>query len=256
MKRSQLTIAAIGIGAGILAGLALRSDRKSADEAIAAAQAVAAPSAAPQKISSAPVAGLPLPPASLRPAASTATSAPRKPATDATDAELEKLRQELTNADNTFFDPEYRFTGKIPAGWLLRDAPRWGKEETTLHFKDPEFPQAVPNLYYRKFPEPMALEGPAIYRWMEEQAAIKATQRAADGRADYINREIAQRTIGDRPALTWTADFTYEGEPWAEYLTRVYSPTGTTLFFMSAPKKDMPTLIPRFESLIQKTITP
>lgn len=172
------------------------------------------------------------------------------------DPDLENLGRELAHAENTFFDPTYRFTGKIPAGWVLRDAPRWGEQETTLYFKDPEYPAAIPNLYYRKFPEPMTLEGAAIDQWLREQVETKAAQRAASGRPDYANREVTPRRIGERPAITWVADFTYQGEAWSEYLTRIYTQDGTTLFFMSAPKKDTPALVPRFESLIQNTIMP
>ena len=182
--------------------------------------------------------------------------APNPPVATAKPDDLEGLAKDLMAPGNTFFDPEYRVTGKYPEGWSMRTSARWGTKETTLFFADPEYPAARPSLYYRIFPEPMQLADAQVDGWLREQAVAKANQRVTSGMADYVNGEMVSRMIGDRPALTWTGSYTRNGEPWGEYLTRIYSPTGTTLFFMNARAENLPALIPKFERMINTTIVP
>jgi len=156
----------------------------------------------------------------------------------------------------TFVDPKYGVTGKIPATWTMRPATRWGQQETTIYFEDPDHPEARPNVYYRMFDAPMQLTGDAIGAWLQQQADAKAKARVEGGLTDYVNRDFIPRTINDRPALTWTAEFTRNGEPWVEYITRVYSPNCTTLFFLQTPLRNLPEVQPGFESVIKSTKIP
>ncbi len=169
--------------------------------------------------------------------------------------ESDEFSKEKMSSKDTFSIPRYKIMGKHPEGWVVLGAPREGRQEVTLFFKDPDFPKASPSLYYRIFPEPMQLTGDGINAWMRKQAAAKARQRVSNGLSDYaIDGDFAQRNIGERPALTWTASYTRSGEPWGEYLTRIYTPQGTFLFLLNAPKSDLPALIPGFERIITTTI--
>lgn len=170
--------------------------------------------------------------------------------------DLDALADDLKAATNTFFDPQYKLTGKLPDGWKMVGSPRWGTQETTLFFHDDEFPKAAPALYYRIFPEQMQQTPEQVSAWLRQQAEEKAKLRVSNGLTDYTNSEMVERTIGDRPALTWTGAYTRNGEPWGEYLTRVYTPTGTFLFFLHAPRDQLPALIPKFEQMINTTIVP
>jgi len=180
-----------------------------------------------------------------------------KPMVDQPSAdELAEVEEELANPDGKFFDPVHRIMVKLPAGWSVKQAPHWGTNESTIFLSDPDHPEAAPSIYHREYDQPNEMSASDADAWLRQEAAAKAAQRVADGATDYVNGDMESRTIADRPALTWTADFTQNGQPWSEYLTRVYSPNGTTLFFMMAPKSDMPAMIPQFEQTINATVVP
>jgi hypothetical protein len=185
-----------------------------------------------------------------------AAPAPNPPAAPPKPDELDEFAKDLSAPGHTFFDPEFKIMGKYPEGWSMKTTARWGASETTLAFSDPDFPAAAPSVYYRVFTTPLQLAGAQIDEWLRQQSAETASQRVAGGLNDYVNGEMIPRKIGDRPALTWTASYTRNGEPWGEYLTQIYSPNGTTLFSLHAPAKDLPALIPKFERIINATIVP
>jgi len=180
-----------------------------------------------------------------------------KPASQQPSAdELAEVEQELANPDGKFFDPVHRIMVKIPSGWSVKQAPHWGTNESTIFLSDPDHPEAAPSIYHREYDQPNEMSPSDAEAWLRQEAAAKAAQRVAGGATDYVNGDMESRTIADRPALTWTADFTQNGQPWSEYLTRIYSPNGTTLFFLLAPKSDMPAMIPQFEQTINATVVP
>jgi hypothetical protein len=185
-----------------------------------------------------------------------ASSAPNPPAAAAKPDELDEFAKDLSAPGHTFFDPEFKVMGKYPEGWSMKTTARWGASETTLVFTDPDFPTAAPSVDYRIFTTPMQLAGAQIDEWLRQQSAENTSQRVASGLTDYVNGEMISRKIGDRPALTWTGSYTRNGEPWGEYLARIYSPNSTTLFSLNAPAKDLPALIPKFERIINATIVP
>ena len=185
-----------------------------------------------------------------------ASSAPNPPAAAAKSDELDEFAKDLSAPGHTFFDPEFKVMGKYPEGWSMKTTARWGASETTLVFTDPDFPAAAPSVDYRIFTTPLQLTGAQIDEWLRQQSAENASRRVASGLTDYVNSEMISRKIGDRPALTWTASHTRNGEPWGEYLTQIYSPNGMTLFSLNAPAKDLPALIPKFERIINATIVP
>jgi hypothetical protein len=178
------------------------------------------------------------------------------PAATAPPDELDEFARDLSTPGHTFFDPEFKVMGKYPEGWSVKTTARWGGSETTLVFTDPDFPAAAPGVNYRVFTTPMQLAGAEIDGWLRQQSTETASQRVAGGLTDYVNGGMTSRKIGDRPALTWTASYTRNGEAWGEYLTQIYSPNGLTLFSLQAPAKDLSALIPKFERVINATIVP
>lgn len=190
------------------------------------------------------------PPAEIPP-----TPVPAPPASNPTpQADLDKI---LPLPDNTFADDKYHLMGKLPDGWSILKSERWGKLETTISLRDPEHPAAIPNIYYQMFTEPMQpVDTNTADAWLRKQATYKAKQRIRNGSSDYVNGELLSRTIGGQPAVSWTATYTRNGEPWAEYLTRVYSPDCTLLFTLRAPAADLPAMTPGFENVILTTTVP
>jgi hypothetical protein len=182
-------------------------------------------------------------------------AAPSRATAAKTGDDIDEFAKDLMNPKNGFYDSYYKIAGKFPQGWTMGQAPRWGKEETTISFHVSDHPQAMPALYYRIFPQPQPLTVDQAQASLRESAANKEQQRQ-QSLPDYVNGEMVPRNIGERPALTWTGTFTRNGEAWAEYLTRIYTPNGTFLFFMQAPAGELPALIPQFERVITTTIMP
>jgi hypothetical protein len=250
MKISKIVAIAGGIATLVWIGAALRPQ----DHPPAKNVPLAPPAQAQQTPAepSAPVAV----PVTLAQSANGSPPAGHPPATTVPDP-LDAIARDLSAPDNAFFDPVYHVTGKIPDGWAMRQSARWGQKENTIWMRDPEHPAATPSAYYRMFDEPMTLSAADADTWMRGEAVAKAKLRVDNGLADYTNRpEIVSLTIGDRPALTWTADFTRNGEAWSESLTRIYSANCTMLFFLQAPAKDLPVMLPAFQGMMQRTVVP
>lgn len=180
--------------------------------------------------------------------------------------EFEKLAKELSAPGNVFFDPEYHITGKYPDGWSIRESGRWGAKENNVRFLDPEHANVWPTLYYRINSEPSRLNEAEIDSWLRDEAAKKAESRRRSGLIGYTNGEPVSRNIGDRPALSWTASFAFHstnpmsttprGDSLKEYLTLIYSPNCTALFFLQASEDDMAAMRSKFEAMIKSTILP
>ena len=215
-----------------------------------------------------PVTLIPAASASPRAAESFTTSKSKNASVEQNAAgdELEKFAKELSAPGNTFYDPEYHITGKYPEGWSIRESGRGGAKENNVRFTDPDHPKVWPTLYYGVNSEPRQLSPVEIDRWLREEAAKKAASRLRSGLLGYTNGELVARTINDRPALAWTATYAFHGtnpnsttprgDALEEYLTLIYSPNCTALFFMQASKGDMAAMRPKFEEMIKLTILP
>jgi hypothetical protein len=166
--------------------------------------------------------------------------------------------KELKTADaHVFLDGEFGVGGEIPDGWSMRSSARWGVRQNTIWFRDPLVPTAAPSMYYKINEEPTYRTPEETQKWMYDTAVEKERQRVAEGRTDYKNREeMSYRMIGERQALTWSATYTRNGEPWVENLTRLYSPAGTVLFFLHAPATDIDAAQASFNTVIESTVMP
>lgn len=166
--------------------------------------------------------------------------------------------KELKTGDaHVFLDGEFGVGGEIPDGWSMRSSARWGVRQNTIWFRDPLVPTAAPSMYYKINEEPTHRTPEETQKWMYDTAVEKERQRIAEGRTDYKNREeMSYRMIGERPALTWSATYTRNGEPWVENLTRLYSPAGTVLFFLHAPATDIDAAQASFNTVIESTVMP
>jgi len=171
--------------------------------------------------------------------------------------ELDEYAREMTSGIDTFFDPEYHIVGKIPPGWKVKHSQHWGNKQGTVWLEDPDDPGVKPSLYYKLYDTPLQLASQdEINAWLLDQAAQKAQLRVSQGLSDYTNGPMNLVTIDDRPALEWTATYTVNGQPYSEYLIRLYSPNGTALYFTQGPADQMPEVIPTVKAVAEKTIMP
>lgn len=199
---------------------------------------------------------------SRRPDSTSSTTAQLKPGGD----DLDRQVKELAAPGNTFFDPEYKITGRYPEGWSVRYSGRWGDKENNVRFVDPERPDVWPTLYYRINEQPRTLSAAEIQQWLRGEAEKKAESRRRSGLNEYANGDLVFHDIGDRPAVKWTATFAFHGtnpksttprgDDLQEYLTLIYSPNCTALYFLQATKSDLAAMRPKFEKMIATTILP
>lgn len=141
-----------------------------------------------------------------------------------------------------------------------------GAKENNVRFLDPEHPNVWPTLYYRIESEPRPLSGAEIDQWLREEAAKKAASRLRSGLINYTNGDLVACTIGDRPALSWTATFAFHGtnpnsttprgDALEEHLTLIYSPNCIVLFFVQATKNDLAVMQPKIDKMIRSTVLP
>lgn len=148
--------------------------------------------------------------------------------------------EQLLGENNSLRDPLYGISVTYPAGWQVRGAARWGKNnaENTISFQ-PVWPlETRPSLYYQplsNFDAPKrAEEVPPHFRYT---AGTKAQQRVNGGLRDYRNDESTFElfTINGRPAFRYRANFTVRGQPQFEYFVRVLGTELMAMFFVQGP---------------------
>ena len=77
-----------------------------------------------------------------------------------------EMDQSVINTNAEFSDPVNSVRGKIPDGWTLISAPRWGVSQTTLGFQIKDNPLVTANLYYRIFEKPETKTAEEIKGWL------------------------------------------------------------------------------------------
>jgi hypothetical protein len=160
--------------------------------------------------------------------------------------------QPIIGPDNAFNDQEFGVSFRLPAGWAILDAKRWGDHETTVFFSALQLSAPGPRLYYKIYQSPLGVQPGEIDSWLRTCAQMKAKQRIKEGLGDYMicPGSFVSREIGGCAALSWKADYTKDREKWAEYLTCVFSENGTALFFLNAPLDDIASAIHQFETMV------
>jgi hypothetical protein len=151
-------------------------------------------------------------------------------------------RDELVGPNNSIRDSMYDISLTFPAGWEVRDAARWGKnnQENTIFFQ-PIWPlESRPSLYYQPVSntDKSATESPEAY--FRRTAAAKAASRKAIIK-DYQNLEdtFTFIEINGRPAFRYVASFTQGGKKYFEYFTRVMGEQMMVMFFTMGPEEEL-----------------
>ena len=148
-----------------------------------------------------------------------------------------------------FQDSSSKIKGHLAAGWTVQKTIKSGSE-TTLLLLDPSNAFTYPAIYMRIFDHPMNLDDSHVEAWLRNQVEEKTAQRK-EKLTDYTQGSPTITNINGQTSISWTSIYTRDGAPWAEYLTRVYSPTGTALFFLNAPQQRILTMIGDFDTVTQ-----
>jgi erythromycin esterase-like protein len=151
-------------------------------------------------------------------------------------------------------DPDFPVFIRLPKGWSVAQAWRWGERETTMTF---QAPQMAGQLYFKLRSNPAKSEEEAR-ELLRAEVDAKTAQRVSSGLTDYKVRDasIQRRTVGGHPALSCIADFTQNGEPMVEYLTWVSGDGAGALFFARVPAEELNALRMRLDPVIESLKLP
>lgn len=150
--------------------------------------------------------------------------------------------------DNSFHDSGKNVSATIPVGWTATSASPAGELATSIAFRVADHPDAAPRLYYRTKEAAPPTTVAAAEAFLLEQAEAKEADRKK-GVSDYKNRRDSFffRELNGQPALSWIADYTMDGQPQVEYLTRILGPTSVGLLFMQIPAGELEALRPAMD---------
>jgi hypothetical protein len=157
------------------------------------------------------------------------------------------VSKELIAPDGWLRDAKTGLAMKIPAGWTIADGQR---DDVTsgVGFAISEKPDVHPRIYCRIYPVPQPAPASGFETALREDARSKANDRVRSI-PDYVNRadSFVSRTIDNRPALSWTADYTEGGRKYSEYLVRACGPKSKVLFFVTGPTAGIDALRPTLD---------
>ncbi len=156
-----------------------------------------------------------------------------------------------TTGPTEYRDPEYAVSVKVPQGWRVGEAFRWGDHQTTTRLIGPGSLDAG-RLYFQMRPNTARSEEEA-YTLLLANPESKAALRVAAGLADYKIRpgSVQRRAVGGRPAVSCLADFTLGGVKMVEYQTWVSGETAYALFFAQVAAPELDALRQRLDPIIE-----
>ena len=142
--------------------------------------------------------------------------------------------------NNTFHDPVFGVSLRLPAGWAVTSGQRWGKDngENTFSLRAIWPSDARPALYYQRFrpDHPRPTDFVAYYT---DAAARKAASRT--GYKDYRNlpETFEVLPIAGQPGCRYAASFTVGGRTMIEYFVRISGPTTQVMFFTTGTENEI-----------------
>jgi len=131
-----------------------------------------------------------------------------------------------------FRDAQYGVAFRLPEGWRIADASRWGDRETTVTLSLPRN-EATASVYFQIRDTALDATVEEMQKKLPADMEAKARSRVEGGTKNYrIRPDSCQaRTVSGKASLTCIADFDDSGTDAAEYLTYVVSGKATLLVF-------------------------
>jgi hypothetical protein len=170
----------------------------------------------------------------------------------------QRFYQSTTPAGTLIQDPEAPISFQLAPGWALRNGMRWGDHETTLYFVETE--SEIPTAFYYQHPlQQQSATDPyeALRRAMEAKVHERVDR---EGMPDYHIRpgSVQKRQVGGRPALSFIAEFTSQGQSKVEYMVRVLGKNTKGHFFvMGIPASaDIDAFSKRLEPIVASLLIP
>jgi erythromycin esterase-like protein len=155
-----------------------------------------------------------------------------------------------TGGVTEYRDPESGVSVKLPKGWKVGAASRFGDHETSARLIDGA--SDAGGLYFKMRPNAARSDEESYTRLLANPES-KAAARVAAGLADYRIRpgSVERRTVGGRPALSCVGEFTRGDVKMAEYLTWVSGENAQALIFSEAAGSELGDLRQRLDPVIE-----
>lgn len=193
------------------------------------------PPAAPKPVTVAPV---------LVPAAAARAPNPNAP--------IKIDLSQVLGPDNHYNDDVVGLSVKLPEGWTVRDATRWGEGhlQNTAFLKPAEASSASPSMYYKPYTaeEAASIGSTGAQALLREQAQKKEASRIA-GTPDYQNvpDSFMFFDVNGSPAMTYFATFTRGDQVMTEHFIRILGPNGYVMFFTTGKFEDVKAIMPQLK---------
>lgn len=164
----------------------------------------------------------------------------------------ERIKIDLKQAmgpDNQFTDAAVGLSVKLPTGWTVREASRWGDAhgENTIFLQTARASSAAPSMYYKHYStdEAGALDTAGAEVLLREGALKKEAARAQTVRGyQNVPESFQFLTINGRPAMAYLATFTANNHLMTEHFVRVLGTKGYVMFFTKGTIADVKALLP------------
>jgi hypothetical protein len=164
---------------------------------------------------------------------------------------------EILGPNNTFKDPVHGVALTYPAGWEVRGAHRWGKDnqENTAVLRAVWPSELGASVYWAPLnekPEPGNEE--AYFR----DAAKRKAESRVGGFRDYANVPDSFEffKIGGRPAMRYRATFMRGNQPMVEFFTRVLGEKTMVMLFTMVPAGELASLRPELDRMMESVRLP
>lgn len=164
---------------------------------------------------------------------------------------------EILGPGNSVKDPVHGVAFTYPAGWEVRFAHRWGKDnkENTLVLRAVWPSEWGASVYWQPLGGKTT---PGAEATLREDAQRKAESRIAGGLRDYANvpGSFEFFKVGDRTAMRYHATFTRGGRPMVEYFTRVIGDKMMVMLFTMLPAVELAALRPELDQMMASVRLP
>lgn len=163
--------------------------------------------------------------------------------------------------DNHYRDDVVGLSAKLPEGWTVRDAIRWGEghRQNTVFLKPADASSASPSMYYKPYTaeEAASMGGTGAEALLREQAQKKEASRiGAVGDYRNVPDSFLFFDVNGSPAMSYFATFTRGDQVMTEHFIRILGPKGYTMFFTTGKFEDVKAIMPQLKQAASSVTGP
>lgn len=152
-----------------------------------------------------------------------------------------------------YHDEQSGVSLSLAPGWTWAGPKRMDGQKSIVNLRAPRTLQIL-RLYVQVLDPPeQIMPAEKMNKRLLKQAQRKVELRIKEGYKNYRLREDSSvlKSINGRSALSWVDDYTLNGRPMVEYLTRVRSEQRNALFFARLPAEQLDDFKERVDPIIE-----